>query len=306
LEEIELLEGAGDELDIDKVRNGQLTPMFFGSAINNFGVESFLNKFLEQTTPPLPRHSDEGEVPVESEQFSAFVFKIQANMNPSHRDRLAFVRVCSGKFEAGMDVTHVNTGKNMRLSQPQQFMADERSAVTTAWPGDIIGLFDPGVFALGDTIVSGKKKFHFEGIPMFAPEYFARIVPEETLRRKQFVKGIEQLSQEGAIQVFKHLDIGRQELICGACGVLQFDVLKHRLKIEYNVDIRQETLPYKAVRWLEDGVDPKSLMLSSTTTPGVDNEGRNVLFFGNEWSISWVEQNNEGVKLLKTATRSTK
>ncbi len=306
MEEIELLEGAGEDLDIEKVRNGELTPMFFGSAINNFGVESFLNKFLEQTTPPLPRKSSEGEVPVDSEDFSAFVFKIQANMNPAHRDRLAFIRICSGKFEAGMDATHVNTGKQVRLAQPQQFMADERSAVTTAWPGDIIGLFDPGVFALGDTIVSGKNKFQFEGIPMFAPEFFARIVPEETLRRKQFVKGIEQLSQEGAIQVFKQLDIGRQELICGACGVLQFDVLKHRLKMEYNVDIRQEMLPYKAVRWLEEGVDVKSLTLSSTTTPGVDNEGRSVLFFGNAWSIPWVEQNNEGIKLLKTATRSAK
>ncbi len=303
LEEIELLDGAGDDLDIEKVRRGELTPMFFGSAINNFGVESFLNKFLEQTPPPLPRHSDIGEIPVESEQFSAFVFKIQANMNPAHRDRLAFIRICSGKFEAGMDATHVNTGKRVRLAQPQQFMADERSAVTTAWPGDIIGLFDPGVFALGDTIVSGKNTFTFEGIPMFAPEFFARITPEETLRRKQFVKGIEQLSQEGAIQVFKHLDVGRQELICGACGVLQFDVLKYRLEGEYGVTIRQETLPYKAVRWIEGDVDVRSLTLSSTTTPGEDNEGRSVLFFSNAWSVGWVEQNNPGLKLLKIASR---
>jgi peptide chain release factor 3 len=304
MDEIELLDGAGDELDIEKVRNGELTPMFFGSAINNFGVESFLNKFLEQTPPPLPRHADIGEVPVTSDQFSAFVFKIQANMNPAHRDRLAFVRVCSGKFEAGMDATHVNAGKQVRLSQPQQFMADERSAVKTAWPGDIIGLFDPGIFALGDTIVSGKDTFLFDGIPMFAPEYFARIVPEETLRRKQFVKGIEQLSQEGAIQVFKQLDVGRQELICGACGVLQFDVLKYRLEGEYGVTIRQEMLPYKAVRWIEGDVDVRNLTLSSTTTPGVDDEGRNVLFFANTWSIHWVEQNNEGVKLLSVASRN--
>ena len=306
LEETELLDGAGDSLDIEKVRRGELTPMFFGSAINNFGVESFLNTFLQQTPPPLPRHADIGEVPVDSEQFSAFVFKIQANMNPAHRDRLAFIRVCSGKFEAGMDATHVNAGNKVRLAQPQQFMADERSAVKTAWPGDIIGLFDPGIFALGDTIVSGKDTFLFEGIPMFAPEFFARITPEETLRRKQFVKGIEQLSQEGAIQVFKHLDVGRQELICGACGVLQFDVLKYRLEGEYGVSIRQEMLPYKAVRWVDGDADVKKLTLSSTTTPGVDNEGRSVLFFGNEWSISWVEQNNPGIKLLRTASRLKK
>lgn len=305
-DDLELLDGAGDNLDIDKVRKGKLTPMFFGSAINNFGVESFLNRFLEQTTPPIARKSDAGIVPVGSEQFSAFVFKIQANMNPAHHDRLAFIRVCSGKFEAGMDVTHVNTNKTVRLSQPQQFMADERSAVKTAWPGDIIGLFDPGVFSLGDTLVSGKNTFSYAGIPMFAPEFFARITPEETLRRKQFVKGIEQLSQEGAVQVFKHLDIGRQELICGVCGVLQFDVLKYRLKSEYGVDIKQEILPYKAVRWIDENnvdVNIRNLTLSSTTIPGVDNIGRHVLFFQNQWSIGWVEQNNEGLKLLKTATR---
>ncbi|MCK5130011.1 MAG: peptide chain release factor 3 [Clostridiales bacterium] len=304
IDEVDLLEGAGDSLDLEKVRTGKLTPMFFGSAINNFGVESFLNKFLEYTTPPLPRIADIGVIPVNNEQFSAFVFKIQANMNPAHHDRLAFVRICSGKFEAGMDVLHVNTGKNVRLSQPQQFMADERSAVQTAWPGDIIGLFDPGIFSLGDTLITGKKTFQYEGIPMFAPEFFARISPEETLRRKQFVKGIEQLSQEGAMQVFKHLDIGRQELICGVCGVLQFDVLKYRLKGEYGVDIKHEMLPYKAVRWVEDEkVNLKDLTLSSTTIPGLDNAGRSVLFFQNQWSIGWVEQNNEGLKLLNTTNR---
>lgn len=304
IDELELLDGAGDEMDIEKVRTGQLTPMFFGSAINNFGVESFLNRFLEHTTPPLPRRASIGEVPIDSEQFSAFVFKIQANMNPAHRDRLAFVRVCSGKFEAGMDVTHVATGKKVRLSQPQQFMADERSAVKVAWPGDIIGLFDPGIFGLGDTLVSGKKTFKYEGIPMFAPEFFARISPEETLRRKQFVKGIEQLAQEGAMQVFKQLDVGRQELICGVCGILQFDVLKYRLKGEYGVDIRHEIMPFKAVRWIEnEDVDVKRLTLTSTTQPGLDNAGRSVLFFQNEWSVGWVEQNNEGLKLSKTADR---
>ncbi len=305
IEELELLDGAGDILDIEKIRNGMLTPMFFGSAINNFGVESFLNRFLELTTPPLPRKSDKGIIPIDSEQFSAFVFKIQANMNPAHRDRLAFIRICSGKFEAGMDVMHVNTKKTVRLSQPQQFMADERSAVTVAWPGDIIGLFDPGIFALGDTLISGKNIFSYAGIPMFAPEFFARISPEESMRRKQFVKGIEQLSQEGAIQVFKHLDVGRQELICGVCGVLQFDVLKYRLKAEYGVNIRHEILPYKAVRWLEDKtINIRELTLSSTTIPGVDNSGRNVLFFQNEWSIRWVKQNNDGLELLKTADRN--
>lgn len=303
LDEIDLLEGAGDELDMEKVLNGQLTPMFFGSAINNFGVESFLDKFLEYTLSPTPRESDEGIIPVDSDQFSAFVFKIQANMDPAHRDRLAFIRICSGKFQAGMDAFHVQGNKKIRLSQPQQFMADERSAVTEAWPGDIIGLFDPGIFGLGDTIVTGKPLFKYAGIPLFAPERFARISPEDSLKRKQFVKGVTQLSQEGAIQTFKQTDVGREELICGVVGVLQFDVLKYRLKSEYNVDINFEHLPYKFVRWIESDSDPEKLSLTSTTKAAKDIHDRPVLLFANDWSIHWAVDNNDELKLTDTAIR---
>ena len=303
MDEIDLLEGAGDPLDMDKVLKGDLTPMFFGSAINNFGVESFLDKFLEYTLAPTPRESDIGVIPVDSDQFSAFVFKIQANMDPDHRDRLAFVRICSGRFEAGMDAYHVQGDKKIRLAQPQQFMADERSAVTEAWPGDIIGLFDPGVFGLGDTIITGKPVFKYSGIPLFAPERFARISPEDSLKRKQFVKGVTQLSQEGAIQTFKQNDVGREELICGVVGVLQFDVLKYRLKSEYNVDINFEHLPFKFVRWIQVKADPEKLSLTSTTRIAKDIHDRPVLLFANDWSIHWAIDNNKGLELCDTAIR---
>ncbi len=303
LDEMDLLDGAGDELDMEKVLKGDLTPMFFGSAINNFGVESFLDKFLEYTLAPTPRTADTGIIPVDSDQFSAFVFKIQANMDPAHRDRLAFIRICSGKFEAGMDAYHVQGNRKIRLSQPQQFMADERSAVTKAWPGDIIGLFDPGVFGLGDTIVTGSPVFKYAGIPLFAPERFARISPEDSLKRKQFVKGVTQLSQEGAIQTFKQTDIGREELICGVVGVLQFDVLKYRLKSEYNVEINFEHLPYKFVRWIENDIVPENLSLTSTTKIAKDIHERPVLLFANDWSIHWAADNNKGLVLNDTAIR---
>jgi len=303
LEEIELLDGAGDELDMQRVQQGALTPMFFGSAINNFGVESFLDRFLNYTLPPMPRVSDKGVVPVDSD-FSAFVFKIQANMNPAHRDRIAFLRICSGRFEAGMEVLHVASGKMVRLTQPQQFMADERSKVDEAWPGDIIGLFDPGIFSLGDTVTTAREPFRYEGIPVFAPENFARISPEDSLKRKQFVKGITQLAEEGAVQVFRQLDIGREELICGVVGVLQFDVLKYRLKSEYGVDLRFEPLNFQYVRWVKpEGTDVSKLNLTSTTMPAKDQSERRVLLFENRWSMDWAVEHNRGLELSDVAQR---
>ena len=202
-----------------------------------------------------------------------------------------------------MDAYHVQGDRKVRLSQPQQFMADERSAVTEAWPGDIIGLFDPGIFGLGDTIITGKTVFKYAGIPLFAPERFARISPEDSLKRKQFVKGVTQLSQEGAIQTFKQTDVGREELICGVVGVLQFDVLKYRLKGEYNVDINFEHLPFKFVRWIEGNIDPEKLSLTSTTKTARDIHDRPVLLFANDWSIHWATDNNKGLILSDTAIR---
>ncbi|MBR1440761.1 MAG: peptide chain release factor 3, partial [Lachnospiraceae bacterium] len=251
-EELDLLEGAGAEFDLEEVRKGNLTPVFFGSALTNFGVEVFLQHFLHMAMAPSGRVSDEGLIDPVTNDFSAFVFKIQANMNKAHRDRIAFMRICSGKYDATMNVKHIQTGREMRLSQPQQIMADERKILTEAYAGDIIGVFDPGIFSIGDTIGSTSTKFRYEGIPTFAPEHFARVRQMDTMKRKQFVKGITQIAQEGAIQIFQEFNTGLEEIIVGVVGVLQFEVLEYRLKNEYNVEIKLEKLPYEYIRWIEN------------------------------------------------------
>ena len=302
-DEMELLDVAGDAFDLGAVRRGELTPMFFGSAVSNFGVEPFLERFLRLAPCPGPREYDGGIMEPDSPEFSGFIFKIQANMNPAHRDRLAFMRIVSGVFEKNMFVWHSGTGKNMQVKQPQQFMADEREAVEKAYPGDIIGLFDTGVFRLGDTLCDGKK-ICYEGIPVFAPEHFERVSAFDSMKRKQFVKGITQLAVEGAIQTFKRPEIGREELIVGVVGVLQFDVLEHRLRTEYGVEIRREPLDYRFVRWIEEcPCEPPDLKLSSSTTLAADRFDRPVLLFQNEWSIRWAEENNKGLKLAETVSR---
>ena len=298
MEDIELLDIAGDEFDVEKVRAGELTPVFFGSALTNFGVEPFLEHFLEMTTSPLSRHSDKGEIDPFSKDFSAFVFKIQANMNKAHRDRIAFMRIVSGKFEKGMEVMHMQGGKKIKLAQPQQFMAQDREIVEEAYAGDIIGVFDPGIFSIGDTLCSPSNKFKFEGIPAFAPEHFARVRPVDTMKRKQFVKGVTQIAQEGAIQVFKELHIGMEEIIVGVVGVLQFEVLEYRLKSEYNVEIKMERLPYRYVRWIEnEDIDPDKLNLTSDTKKVRDLKDRHLLIFQNDWGISWALDHNKGIIL---------
>lgn len=298
MEDIELLDIAGDELDLEKVSKGELTPVFFGSALTNFGVEPFLEHFLEMTTAPLSRNSNIGKIDPFDNEFSAFVFKIQANMNKAHRDRIAFMRICSGKFTKGEEVYHVQGGKKIRLAQPQQFMAQDREIVEEAYAGDIIGVFDPGIFSIGDTLCSPKKKFKFEGIPTFAPEHFARVRPVDSMKRKQFVKGVTQIAQEGAIQVFKELFIGMEEIIVGVVGVLQFEVLEYRLKSEYNVDIKMDVLPYKYVRWIEnENIDMASLNLTSDTKKVKDFKDRNILIFQSDWGISWALDHNKGLIL---------
>ncbi len=298
LEETELLDGAGDDFDIDAVRNGKLTPVFFGSALTNFGVQPFLESFLKLTTSPLPRKTDSEEIDPLSDSFSAFVFKIQANMNKAHRDRIAFMRICSGRFDKNMEVYHVQGNRKMRLSQPQQIMAQEREVVDEAYAGDIIGVFDPGVFAIGDTICMPNKKFKFQGIPTFAPEHFALVRQKDTMKRKQFIKGTNQIAQEGAIQIFRELGSGMEEVIVGVVGTLQFDVLEYRLKNEYNVDIIMNTLPYQFIRWIEnDDIDPKKLDLASDTKKIQDLKENNLLLFTSEWSINWALEHNKGLVL---------
>ena len=299
LDEIELLDGASADFDQELVSKGKLTPVFFGSALTNFGVETFLEHFLKMTTSPLPRVSDIGEIDPMDDDFSAFVFKIQANMNKAHRDRIAFMRICSGKFDASQEVYHVQGDKKMRLLQPQQMMAESRHVVDEAYAGDIIGVFDPGIFSIGDTICAPGKKFAFEGIPTFAPEHFARVRQIDTMKRKQFVKGINQIAQEGAIQIFQEFNTGMEEIIVGVVGVLQFEVLEHRLKNEYNVEIHKSPLPYQYIRWVKEGTDLKSLNLSSDTRKVQDLKGQPLLLFTNDWGVRWAQDKNKGLELLE-------
>ena len=298
MEDIELLDIAGDELDMEKVRLGELTPVFFGSALTNFGVEPFLEHFLQMTTSPLARNSNIGEIDPFDDKFSAFVFKIQANMNKAQRDRIAFMRICSGKFTKGEEVFHMQGGKKLKLAQPQQFMAENREIVEEAYAGDIIGVFDPGIFSIGDTLCSPSKKFRFEGIPTFAPEHFARVRPVDTMKRKQFVKGVTQIAQEGAIQVFKENHVGMEEIIVGVVGVLQFEVLEYRLKNEYNVDIKMDRLAFRYVRWIEsyDG-NVDSLNLTSDAKRVKDFKDRDLIIFQNDWGINWALDHNKGLVL---------
>ncbi len=305
-EDVELLDGASEEFNIDLINSGKLSPVFFGSALTNFGVEPFLEHFLKMTTSPLPRNTEDGIVDPFDEEFSAFVFKIQANMNKAHRDRIAFMRICSGKFEKDMEVLHVQNGRTMRLSQPQQIMASEREVISEAYAGDIMGVFDPGVFSIGDTLCSPKKKVRFEGIPTFAPEHFARIRQKDTLKRKQFIKGTTQIAQEGAIQIFSEPQTGFEEVIVGVVGVLQFEVLEYRLKNEYNVDIIREGLPYQYIRWITSekhvagGLDElNKLILTSDTKLIQDVKGNYLLIFTSEWNINWALDKNEGLELAE-------
>ncbi len=299
-DDVELL-GAGREFDMDEVRHGQLSPVFFGSALTNFGVEPFLEAFLQMTPPPLPRTADCGEIDTFSPDFSAFVFKIQANMNKAHRDRLAFLRICSGKYEREAEVFHVQGNKKMRLSQPQQMMAQEREIIDEAYAGDIIGVFDPGIFSIGDTICTPGKKFRFSGIPTFAPEHFCRVSPKDTMKRKQFIKGTEQIAQEGAIQIFKVPNTGMEEVIVGVVGTLQFDVFRYRMLSEYGVELRMENLPYEVLRFIQKSpVDEKELNLSSDAELLEDYRGHKLLVFSSSWAIDFTLRRNPGLELSET------
>ena len=302
VDEIELLDGASSEFDMEKVSAGELTPVFFGSALTNFGVETFLSHFLSMTTAPLSRNAKSGVIKPLEHDFSAFVFKIQANMNKAHRDRIAFMRICSGKFEAGMEVNHVQGGKKIRLSQPQQMMAQDRKIVEEAYAGDIIGVFDPGIFSIGDTVCAPGEQIEFEGIPTFAPEHFAKIRQVDTMKRKQFIKGVSQIAQEGAIQIFQEFNTGMEEIIVGVVGVLQFDVLRFRLESEYGVEIRMDPLPYEYIRWIEnDGIDVAKLNITTDSKRVKDLKDRPLLLFTHEWSIRTVLERNEGLKLTEFA-----
>ena len=299
-DEVELL-GAGREYDLEAVRAGKLSPVFFGSALTNFGVEPFLEHFLEMTTPPLSRLSDCGEIDAFSPDFSAFVFKIQANMNKAHRDRVAFLRVCSGRFEREREYYHMQSGKKLRLSQPQQLLAAEREIIDEAYAGDIIGVFDPGLFSIGDTVTVPGKKFKFLGIPTFEPEHFMRVSPMDTMKRKQFIKGTEQIAQEGAIQIFKLPYAGMEEVIVGVVGTLQFDVFEYRMKSEYGVTLRMTGLPYDHLRRISACPgDPKDLTLCADAALLEDFRGRSLIAYSGEWPVGYLLKHNPGLELSES------
>ena len=299
-DDIEMLDGASDEFDQERVSKGELSPVFFGSALTNFGVETFLEHFLSMTYSPLPRATMEGVVdPMKDEFFSAFVFKIQANMNKAHRDRIAFARICSGHYAPGIEVKHVQGNRQMRLNQSTQMFADERKIVEDAYGGDIIGIFDPGIFSIGDTLTDAKTAVQFEGIPTFAPEHFARVRQIDTMKRKQFTKGIYQIAQEGAIQIFQEIGSGMEEIIVGVVGTLQFEVLTYRLKNEYNVEVGMEILPYEYIRWVDaSSTVPIDRIVGTSDMKKVqDLKGNPLLLWANEWSIRMTMERNEGLVL---------
>ncbi|GLV14434.1 peptide chain release factor 3 [Alicyclobacillus hesperidum] len=299
-EDVLLLDVAGDPFDPDLVALGKLTPVYFGSAIANFGVESFLRSFLELAPPPGPRETDQGVVRPEDERFSGFVFKIQANMNPAHRDRVAFVRICSGRFERGMSVQHVRTGKRIALSQPQQFFGQERETVDEAYAGDIIGIFDPGNFRIGDTLCE-RGSFRFPPLPLFSPEHFARVSVPNALKYKQFHKGVAQLSEEGAIQVFRQAN-RTEDMILGAVGQLQFEVFQHRMRVEYGVDVELLRLPYAYARWVETELPIDELQFDRYASLVVkDQDDRAVMLFQTEFAINWMLERNAGLTLHTTS-----
>jgi peptide chain release factor 3 len=247
-EEIELVKGASNEFDLELFLEGELTPVYFGTALGNFGVDHMLDGLTRWAPTPLPRQTSEHLVKATDESFSGFVFKIQANMDPQHRDRIAFLRICSGKYEKGMKMHQVRIGKDVRISDALTFMAGDRSHVETAFPGDIIGLHNHGSIQIGDTFTAGEK-FKFSGIPNFAPELFRRIRLRDPLKQKQLLKGLVQLSEEGAVQVFRPL--ASNDLIVGAVGILQFDVVAHRLKAEYKVEAVYEAINVATARWVQ-------------------------------------------------------
>eukprot|EP00741_Cyanophora_paradoxa_P009415 tig00000144_g9119.t1 len=305
LEDIEILDMAGSELDIEAVHAGQLTAAFFGSAANNFGVQIFLDSFLELARRPTAFDSSVGEVAPVHDDFTGFVFKLQANMDPKHRDRMAFVRVCSGVFRKGMTVQNARTGKTVRLNQSQKLFGQDRESVEIAYPGDIVGLNNPGAFAIGDTVFNGKR-LEFPPIPSFSPEIFAKLISPNPSKYKNFNKGLTQLLEEGAVQVlYAKEDTAQREPILAAVGQLQFEVVQSRLQQEYGVETETQTLPYTLARWVPGGweaLEAIGPLFSSQCTAFCDRWNRPVLLFRNSWNLdSFVEEHGAKLELVATA-----
>jgi peptide chain release factor 3 len=297
--DIALLEGAANPFDLNEYLKGNQTPVFFGSAINNFGVEELLDALVDIAPPPGPRQTQTRLVAPQEEAFSGFVFKVQANMDPAHRDRIAFLRICSGRFQRGMKVRHHRIGKDVSLSKAIIFMAQDRANVEEAFPGDIIGLHNHGTIKVGDTFTD-KEPLKFTGIPSFAAEHFRRVRLKSPLKAKQLEKGLTQLSEEGAIQVFRPLL--SNDYIVGAVGVLQFDVTMERLKTEYGVDAIYESVDYATARWV-GSADPKKLAefeKKNQASLALDAEGNLSYLAPSEWRLGYVMEQWPAIEFSKT------
>ena len=300
--ELELLDDAGDPFDEARVAAGELTPVFFGSALNNFGVERFLRAFIEHAPIPAARATDAGPVEPTDPRFTGFVFKVQANMDRNHRDRVAFLRVCSGHFTRGMSARHARSGKEIRLAQPLHFLAKERVVVEEAWPGDVVGLVDSsGALRIGDTLSEGKP-VAYAGVPRFSPEHFAAVRIRDPMKRKALAKGLDQLSEEGVIQVFRPPDQVDKDPILGAVGVLQFDILLERLQVEYGVEALLDRLPYAEARWVAgEGYEPGFFERQDVGRPVVDRDGHPVVLFRSAWAVDWAAKQKPELEFTSTA-----
>lgn len=294
VEDVELIETVYGDLELDEYRKGNLAPVFFGSALNNFGVQELLNTFLDMAPPPLPRYSDTREVLPEEQKFSGFVFKIHANLDPKHRDRIAFLRVCSGTFQRGVMYQHVRLGKKLRFNNPYSFMAARKDVVDQAFPGDVLGLYDRGDLKIGDTLTEGEQ-FHFKGIPSFSPEQFRELVNADPLRSKQFEKGVQQLTEEGLAQLFIQ-DQGRRKIV-GTVGNLQFDVIQYRLQHEYGADCRFTSLPFYRAIWITS--DNQSALRKFEEyyqrRIATDRDGATVFFAEGQWELNYVQRENPDI-----------
>lgn len=296
-DEIELIQGAGNPFDMEAISQGKLSPVFFGSALADFGTVPFLEHFLDMSPSPGLRKTVDGIVNPDDDFFSGFIFKIQANMNPAHRDRLAFFRICSGTFKKGMSVKLSRTGKEMKLAQSTMLMANHRENVEEAIAGDIIGIYDTGNYQIGDTLTDRKEPLFFEPLPTFPPELFALVTPKDTMKAKQFQKGVSQLAQEGAIQVYRNQ---YNEVIVGAVGQLQFEVFQYRLENEYNAKIRMNRLDFSLARWLEtEDLEKVKSMLDSRTMLVFDHFDRPLILFANQFTLNYFMEKHSDMKLLE-------
>src|SRR5258706_8163942 len=298
VEELALVDGAGASFEHSAVLAGQLTPVFFGSAVNNFGVQLLLDAFLQFPPPPRPHHVDGRVITPEDKSFSGFIFKIQANMDPKHRDRLAFVRVCSGRFERDMSIVHTRTGKKLRLSSSHKLFGRDRETIDEAWPGDVVGLVGHTDFRIGDTLAEDPSLVYQE-IPRFTPECFAWLQSASTAQFKRFREGLEQLLQEGVVQSFLLKDSTQRVPLLGAVGPLQFEVVQYRMQTEYGAESRLEHGPWKVLRWAttEDGTEIDTATLPTGARLAFDAGGKPVILFQEQWSCDFFAQRNPKVRL---------